>query len=123
VTHSTAPAEGPAGRGSTPRAIRQERNQLLLALRSGWVSLSAVLTRDDEIVGQIPLRRLLESLPGFGKVAAGRLMSELGLSGQGRVRQLEPAQHARLLDWSRAHCQQQRQQQPGPRARRPRTER
>jgi hypothetical protein len=98
VTHSTAPAEGPAGRGSTPRAIRQERNQLLL-------------------------RRLLESLPGFGKVAAGRLMSELGLSGQGRVRQLEPAQHARLLDWSRAHCQQQRQQQPGPRARRPRTER
>lgn len=43
------------------------------------------------------VRRLLEAMPGTGKIRAGQLMSDLGVSDRRRARGLGAAQRARLL--------------------------
>lgn len=78
-------------------AIRKERGAVLAALRDGRISLKELLERQDSVVGKIPARRLLESLPGIGKVRAGRLLAELGISESRRVRGLGANQRAAIL--------------------------
>ncbi|MET7642500.1 integration host factor, actinobacterial type [Streptomyces sp. NPDC005426] len=78
-------------------AVRHERAEILAALKDGRVSLREVLDRGDPVVGKIFVRRLLESLPGIGKVRAGQLMDSLGVSDRRRVQGLGTVQRAKLL--------------------------
>ncbi|MET9779396.1 integration host factor, actinobacterial type [Streptomyces sp. NPDC006367] len=79
-------------------AVRKERGEVLAALKNGTVSLESVLERDDAVVGKTYVRRLLESLPGIGKVRAGQLLSDLGISERRRVQGLGARQRERLLE-------------------------
>jgi hypothetical protein len=104
VSDHTGPSSEPAIPPTTSAlTMRQKRAALLRALKVGRVSLPSLLLRDDEIVGQLPVRRVLEALPGIGKVSAGRLLGELGLEEHCWIRHLQPTQHARLLAWSRSY--------------------
>ncbi|MEU9056442.1 integration host factor, actinobacterial type [Streptomyces sp. NPDC048384] len=79
-------------------AVRKERGEMLAALKDGKVSLSEVLGRDDTVIGKTYVKRLLESLPGIGKVRAGQLLDNLEISERRRVQGLGARQKERLLE-------------------------
>ena len=80
-------------------AARRERAEVMASLKNGRLTLKDVLDRDDDpVVGKTPVRRLLEALPGIGKIRAGQLMNDLGVSDRRRVRGLGAVQRAKLLD-------------------------
>ncbi|MEW1698248.1 integration host factor, actinobacterial type [Streptomyces sp. NPDC091278] len=78
-------------------AVRRERGEILTQLKYGKASLETVLAREDAVVGKVRVRRLLESRPGIGKVRAGQLLEELGISESRRVQGLGAKQRQRLL--------------------------
>ncbi|MZE50433.1 integration host factor, partial [Streptomyces sp. SID5770] len=47
-------------------AVRKERAEVRQALKQGRLSLRKVLDSDSEAVGKMPVRLLLEALPGIG---------------------------------------------------------
>ncbi|MFE3263689.1 integration host factor, actinobacterial type [Streptomyces sp. NPDC059215] len=77
-------------------SVRKERGALLKALKSGSLSLPALLERDDEVIAKTYVRRVLESLPGVGRVRARELLIELGIAETRRVQGLGPRQRERL---------------------------
>lgn len=79
-------------------AVRKERGEVLAQLKDGEIPLNEVLEREDAVVGKVYVRRLLESLPGIGKVRAGRLLAGLGISERRRVQGLGARQKERLLE-------------------------
>ncbi|MFE5549484.1 integration host factor, actinobacterial type [Streptomyces sp. NPDC056534] len=89
-------------------ALRRERAELLDEIRSGRGSLTTVLERDDEIAGRIPTRRLLEALPGIGKIRSLKIMKELGIAESRRVQGLghRQRQRQRLLELFPPHTEQ-----------------
>ncbi|MFF2189653.1 integration host factor, actinobacterial type [Streptomyces sp. NPDC058155] len=78
-------------------AVRRERADLLAALKSGALTLPALLAREDDVVGKLRVRRVLESLPGIGTIRAGQLLTDLGISDKRRVQGLGTKQRAGLL--------------------------
>lgn len=79
-------------------AVRRERAEVLAALKDGRLTLKDVLDRDDAVIGKTPARRLLEALPGIGKIRAGQLMKDLRISDRRRVQGLGAVQRARMLE-------------------------
>lgn len=78
---------------------RQMRAEVRASIKSGKLSFSEVLKRSDEpIVGRMRVITLLESLPGYGKAKATKLMTELDISESRRVQGLGDRQRALLLD-------------------------
>ncbi len=57
-------------------AVRRERAEILASLKDGRLTLKDVLDRDDAVIGKAPARRLLEALPGIGKIRASQLMKD-----------------------------------------------
>ncbi|MFF7250704.1 integration host factor, actinobacterial type [Embleya sp. NPDC008237] len=79
-------------------AVRSERAEVREALKRGRLSLGEVLAADSDAVRRMPVRALLESLPGVGKARAARLLAELEISERRRVRGLGVQQRNRLLE-------------------------
>ncbi|MET9077863.1 integration host factor, actinobacterial type [Streptomyces sp. NPDC004232] len=79
-------------------AVRKERGEVLAQLKDGKVSLKKVLERDDAVIGKTYVRRVLEALPGIGKIRAGQLLTDLGISERRRVQGLGHRQRERLLE-------------------------
>ncbi|MFF2226869.1 integration host factor, actinobacterial type [Streptomyces globisporus] len=79
-------------------AVRKERGEILAQLKDGKVTLEDMLAREDAVVGKVFVRRLLESLPGIGKVRAAQLLDDLDISESRRVQGLGPRQKERLLE-------------------------
>ncbi|MFJ8007409.1 integration host factor, actinobacterial type [Streptomyces fagopyri] len=75
---------------------RKERAALLKALKNGGVSLPALLEREDDVIAKTSVRRVLESLPGIGKVRARELLIDLGIAETRKVQGLGPRQRERL---------------------------
>ncbi|WP_069631081.1 integration host factor, actinobacterial type [Streptomyces niveus] len=78
-------------------AVRRERADLMAALKSGALPLPDLLAREDDIVGKLRVRRVLESLPGIGTIRAGQLLTDLEISEKRRIQGLGARQRARLL--------------------------
>ena len=78
-------------------AVRRERADLMAALKSGALPLPDLLAREDDIVGRLRVRRVLESLPGIGTIRAGQLLTDLEISEKRRIQGLGAKQRARLL--------------------------
>ncbi|ANZ13403.1 integration host factor, actinobacterial type [Streptomyces noursei] len=78
-------------------AVRKERGEILAQLKDHKVTLEEVLKREDTVVGKTYVKRLLEALPGIGKVRASQLLDELGISETRRVQGLGARQKERLL--------------------------
>jgi hypothetical protein len=77
---------------------RKARAELKNKLKHGGTTLAQVLEdgQTDEIVGKMKVAAVLESLPKVGKVKAGQIMEELGISATRRVRGLGSNQIAAL---------------------------
>ena len=77
---------------------RQKRAALRRQIKKGEVSFAAVMARSgDPIVARMKVSTLLESLPGFGKAKAAKIMSELQISESRRVQGLGARQREALM--------------------------
>jgi DNA uptake protein ComE-like DNA-binding protein len=77
---------------------RQKRAALRQEIKKGEVSFKEVMDRsDDPIVARMKVSTLLESLPGFGKAKAAKIMDELEISESRRVQGLGNRQREQLM--------------------------
>ena len=79
-------------------AARHARAELRDNIKSGKVSLEEVLDSDDPIASRMKVSALIESLPGYGKAKAAKVMSDLNISPSRRVRGLGERQREHLLE-------------------------
>ena len=77
---------------------RHERAELRENIKSGKVTLAEVLESDDPIASRMKVSALIESLPGYGKAKANKIMEELGISASRRVKGLGARQREQLLE-------------------------
>ena len=77
---------------------RQARAELRQQIKAGKVSFAEVMKRsDDPIVARMKVSTLLESLPGYGKAKAAKIMEELEISDSRRVQGLGARQREMLM--------------------------
>lgn len=77
---------------------RQERAELRQKIKSGAMSFAQVMGKsEDPIVARMKVSTLLESLPGFGKAKAAKVMDELEISPSRRVQGLGARQREMLM--------------------------
>ena len=77
---------------------RHERAELREKIKKGEVSLESVLNSDDPIASRMKVSTLIESLPGYGKAKAAKIMDELGISATRRVKGLGARQREQLVE-------------------------
>ena len=78
-------------------AARHARAELRDNIKSGVVTVESVLTSEDPIAQRLKVSALIESLPGYGKAKAAKVMGELGISDTRRVKGLGARQREQLL--------------------------
>jgi DNA uptake protein ComE-like DNA-binding protein len=80
-------------------AARSARAALRAQVKSGEISFASVLAKaGDPVVDKIKVITLIESLPGYGKAKAAKLLAELDISDTRRVKGLGEKQKAALLE-------------------------
>ena len=78
---------------------RQKRAKLRQDIKGGKLTFAAVMKKaDDPIVARMKVSTLLESLPGFGKAKAAKIMNELKISDSRRVQGLGARQREMLME-------------------------
>ena len=78
---------------------RQKRAELRASIKSGKTSFADVMKKaDDPIVARMKVSTLLESLPGYGKAKAAKIMAELEISDSRRVQGLGARQREALME-------------------------
>jgi len=78
---------------------RQKRAELRAQIKAGTMSFKQVMAKsDDPIVARMKVSTLLESLPGFGKAKAAKIMEELQISESRRVQGLGARQREQLME-------------------------
>ena len=77
---------------------RHERAELRDKIKKGEISLEDVLDSEDPIASRMKVSALIESLPGYGKAKASKIMDELGISATRRVKGLGARQREQLLE-------------------------
>ena len=78
---------------------RQARAALRGDIKSGKMSFAAVMKKsDDPVVARMKVSTLLESLPGYGKAKAHKIMTELEISESRRVQGLGARQREALME-------------------------
>lgn len=79
------------------KIARVARKELREKIKNGEVSIEEVLNSDDPIAARMKVSALIESLPGYGKAKATKIMDELGISPNRRVKGLGERQRENLL--------------------------
>ena len=79
-------------------AARHERAELREKIKKGEISLEEVLDAENPIATRMKVSALIESLPGYGKAKAAKIMDELGISATRRVKGLGARQREQLLE-------------------------
>ena len=79
-------------------AARHDRAELREKIKNGDVTLEEVLDSDDPIASRLKVSALIESLPGYGKAKAAKVMNELGISATRRVKGLGARQREQLIE-------------------------
>lgn len=81
------------------KAARIKRAQVRDDLKSGKLSLKEVLDmKDDSVVGRMKVSTLIETMPGYGKAKAEKIMGELKIAESRRLKGLGERQEAALLE-------------------------
>ncbi len=81
------------------KAARIKRAKVREDLKTGKTTLAKVLKmKDDPIVGRMKVSTLIETLPGYGKAKAEKIMKELQIAESRRLRGLGARQQAALLE-------------------------
>ena len=80
--------------------VRRTRAELKELLKIGSLSFAELIERSDgdETIAGMKIAAVLPSLPGMGKIKAKRLMEEVGIADNRRIRGLGAKQRAALLD-------------------------
>jgi transposase len=79
--------------------IRKERAELKKRLKAGEVQLNDILDKSrDELVGKMTVKSVIESMPGIGRLRATKIMEEVGISDNRRIRGLGPKQAEALKE-------------------------
>ena len=78
-------------------AARHARAELREQIKTGEVAVKDVLASEDPIAQRMKVSALIESLPGYGKAKAAKIMGELGISESRRVKGLGARQREQLL--------------------------
>lgn len=79
-------------------ASRHARAELREKIKKGETSLEDVLNSEDPIAQRMKVSALIESLPGYGKAKASKIMDDLGISPSRRVKGLGARQREQLLE-------------------------
>ena len=79
-------------------AARHARAELREKIKNGDVTLEEVLDSDNPIASRLKVSALIESLPGYGKAKAAKVMNELGISATRRVKGLGARQREQLIE-------------------------
>ena len=79
-------------------ASRHARAELREKIKKGETSLEDVLNSEDPIAQRMKVSALIESLPGYGKAKAAKIMDDLGISPSRRVKGLGARQREQLLE-------------------------
>jgi len=79
---------------------RTARAELKEKLKMGSVTLADALAKadSDDVIGNMRVLAMLEALPGVGKVKARRLMADIEIAENRKVRGLGPKQRIALLE-------------------------
>lgn len=79
-------------------AARRHRAELKEKLKVGSLTMPELfaMAEADDVVGRMKVLAVLESMPGLGKVKARRLMEQVGISENRRVRGLGAQQREGL---------------------------
>lgn len=81
------------------KAARIQRAKVREDLKSGKLTLSDVLgMKDDSVVGRMKVSTLIETMPGYGKAKAEKVMKELQIAESRRLRGLGERQQTALLE-------------------------
>ena len=81
------------------KQARAKRAEVREQLKSGEISLADVIAKkDDEVIGRMKVSTLIETLPGYGKAKAEKIMTELNIADSRRLRGLGERQQAALLE-------------------------
>ncbi|MBQ9691300.1 MAG: integration host factor [Eggerthellaceae bacterium] len=81
------------------KKARTERAKIREDLKAGKTTLKAVLAKkDDPIVGRMKVSTLIETLPGYGKAKAQKIMAELKIAESRRLKGLGERQEQALLE-------------------------
>lgn len=77
---------------------RQKRAEYRAKIKAGDLSFAQVMAKsDDPVIARMKVSTLLESLPGFGKAKAKKIMEELEISESRRVQGLGARQREELM--------------------------
>ena len=80
------------------KAARIKRAEVREELKTGKLTVAQVLDmRDDPVVGRMKISTLIETLPGYGKAKAERIMKELQIAESRRIRGIGERQREALL--------------------------
>lgn len=81
------------------KAARIKRAEIRDDLKNGKITLEDVLAmKEDPIVGRMRVSTLIETMPGYGKAKAEKVMAELHIAESRRLRGLGERQEAALLE-------------------------
>lgn len=81
------------------KQARAKRAEVREQLKSGEISLADVIAKkDDEVIGRMKVSTLIETLPGYGKAKAEKIMTELNIADSRRLRGLGQRQQTALLE-------------------------
>lgn len=81
------------------KKARAERAKVRDDLKSGKLTVKKVLAkRDDPVIGRMKVSMMIESLPGYGKAKAEKIMEELHIAESRRLRGLGARQLNDLLE-------------------------
>ncbi len=81
------------------KQARAKRAEVREQLKSGKIALADVIAqKDDEVIGRMKVSTLIETLPGYGKAKAEKIMTELSIADSRRLRGLGERQQAALLE-------------------------
>jgi len=91
-------ADERSGALAKAQEMRSKRMELRKKLKAGEVTLPDLMKQvDDEVVGRMRVRYLLESLPQVGKITAEKIMQEIGIDESRRIQGLGNRQMAELM--------------------------
>ncbi len=79
---------------------REQRRRLRHLLATGGMTVGDVLASSDGQCVRMPVRYLIESLPGIGRVRSLAVMEELGIGERKRVGGLGRRQREALAEWA-----------------------
>jgi hypothetical protein len=80
-------------------AARSARAELRQKIKEGEITVKEILeTEGDSVIDKLKVSVLIESLPGYGKAKAAKLLDEIGISETRRVKGLGAKQRSALLE-------------------------